>query len=96
MVEVTDAALQQAAGEWEWMLSSKVFTDAYKGVMAARTDCRYDAVAHPENSIRCWRIRYSATNSWKVASCQLYKNGYGGYIFANPFAKVMRLWEWVI
>ncbi len=25
--------------------------------------------------------------------CQLIQNGYGGYIFANPFAKVMRLWE---
>lgn len=24
--------------------------------------------------------------------CQLVQNGYGGYIFANPFAKVMRLW----
>ena len=24
--------------------------------------------------------------------CQLIQNGYGGYIFANPFAKVMRLW----
>ena len=24
--------------------------------------------------------------------CQLIQNGYGGYIFDNPFAKVMRLW----
>ena len=24
--------------------------------------------------------------------CQLIQNGYGGYIFGNPFAKVMRLW----
>ena len=25
--------------------------------------------------------------------CQLIQNGYGGYIFDNPFAKVMRLWR---
>ena len=24
--------------------------------------------------------------------CQLIQNGYGGYIFDNPFARVMRLW----
>ena len=24
--------------------------------------------------------------------CQLIQNGYGSYIFCNPFAKVMRMW----
>ena len=58
MIEVTDAALQKAAGEGmdEFI---QVFTDKYKEV---------------------------------IGFCQLIQNGYGGYIFDNPFAKVMRLW----
>ncbi len=61
MVKVTDAALQQAAGE-EWMLFHPVFTDAYKGDRRRTADTmplRRTAFVAGVSNIR-------DGNSWKI------------------------------
>ena len=61
MVEVVDSALQQAAGEGMDAFI-QVFTDAYEELTGGE-----QCLCSPVNNIRCWRIRYFVTNSWKVA-----------------------------
>ena len=81
MVEVADSALQQAAGEGMDAFI-QVFTDAYKeltgGELTAET---MPLLTGEQHSLLAYQIFR--------ASCGVY---HGGYIFANPFAKVMRLW----
>ena len=78
MIEVTDVALRQAAGEGMDAFIG-VFTGAYKkeigGEMTAGT-----------------MSLLTRDEVMEGGFCQLIQNGYGGYIFDNPFAKVMRLW----
>ena len=75
MIEVTDVALRQAAGEGMDAFIG-VFTGAYKkeigGEMTAGT---MSLLTGEQHSLLAYQIF-----------------GYGGYIFDNPFAKVMRLW----
>ena len=89
MVEVTDAALQQAAGEGMDAFI-QVFTDAYKRVIGGELTADTMPLL-TENSIRCMAYQIFRDELMEGGFCQLVQNGYGGYIFANPFAKVMRL-----
>ncbi len=90
MVEVTDAALQKAAKEGMDAFI-EVFTDAYKkligGELTAETMPLLTAEQHSLLAYRIFRDELM-----EGGFCQLIQNGYGGYIFDNPFAKVMRLW----
>lgn len=90
MIEVTDAALRQAAGEGMDAFI-QVFTDAYKkvidGELTAETMPLLTAEQHSLLAYQIFRDEVM-----DGGFCQLIQNGYGGYIFANPFAKVMRLW----
>ena len=87
MVEVADSALQQAAGEGMDAFI-QVFTDAYKeltgGELTAET---MPLLTGEQHSLLAYQI--FRDELMEGGFCQ---NGYGGYIFANPFAKVMRLW----
>lgn len=90
MIEVTEVALQKAAGEGmdEFI---QVFTDQYKSViggeLAAET---MPLLTGEQHSLLAYQI--FRDEIMEGGFCQLIQNGYGGYIFDNPFAKVMRLW----
>ena len=90
MIEVKEALLQKAAGEGmdEFI---QVFTDQYKeiigGELTAETMSLLTGEQHSLLAYQIFRDEVMAGGF-----CQLVQNGYGGYIFDNPFAKVMRLW----
>ena len=90
MVEVADSALQQAAGEGMDAFI-QVFTDAYKeltgGELTAET---MPLLTGEQHSLLAYQI--FRDELMEGGFCQLIQNGYGGYIFDDPFAKVMRLW----
>ena len=68
-----------------------VFTGAYKkeigGEMTAGT---MSLLTGEQHSLLAYQIFRDEV--MEGGFCQLIQNGYGGYIFDNPFAKVMRLW----
>ena len=90
MIKLSDAVLQKAAGEGmdEFI---QVFTYKYKeaigGEMTAWTMALLTGEQHSLLSYQIFRDEIMVGGF-----CQLIQNGYGGYIFDNPFAKVMRLW----
>lgn len=90
MIEVKDSALRQAASEGMDAFI-QVFTDAYKqkigGALTAETMPLLTAEQHSLLAYQIFRDEVM-----EGGFCQLIQNGYGGYIFVNPFAKVMRLW----
>ena len=90
MVEITDAALQKAAGEGmdEFI---QVFTDKYKEVIGGEwTAESMPLLSGEQHSLLAYQIFRDEV--MVGGFCQLIQNGYGGYIFDNPFAKAMRLW----
>lgn len=90
MIEVTDAALQQAAGEGMDAFI-QVFTDAYEKVTGGELTAEtMPLLTGEQHSLLAYRI--FRDELMDGGFCQLIQNGYGGYIFSNPFAKVMRLW----
>lgn len=90
MIQITDAALRQAAGEGMDAFI-EVFTDAYKNVTNGElTADTMPLLTAEQHSLLAYRIFRDEV--MEGGFCQLIQNGYGGYIFDNPFAKVMRLW----
>lgn len=90
MVELTDAALRQAASEGMDAFI-KVFTDKYKETIGGElTAATMPLLTGEQHSLLAYQI--FRDEIMEGGFCQLIQNGYGGYIFANPFAKVMRLW----
>lgn len=90
MIEVTDAALQAAAGEGmdEFI---QVFTNRYKEVIGDKLTAEtMPLLTGEQHSLLAYQI--FRDEIMVGGFCQLIQNGYGGYIFDNPFAKVMRLW----
>lgn len=90
MIQVSDAVLRQAAAEGMDAFI-KVFTDAYEtaldGEWTIESMSRLTAEQH---SLLAYHILRDEL--MEGGFCQLIQNGYGGYIFLNPFAKVMRQW----
>ena len=90
MIEIKDAALQKAATEGmdEFI---QVFTDRYKeeigGELTAETMGRLTGEQHSLLAYQLFRDEIMTGGF-----IQLIQNGYGGYIFDNPFARVMREW----
>lgn len=90
MVEVTDIALQKAASEGMDAFI-QVFTGAYKKVINGMLTAEsMPLLTGEQHSLLAYQI--FRDELMEGGFCQLIQNGYGGYIFANPFAKVMRLW----
>lgn len=90
MIEVNDTALQAAASEGmdEFI---QVFTDKYKEVIGGELTAEtMPLLTGEQHSLLAYRI--FRDEIMVGGFCQLIQNGYGGYIFDNPFAKVMRLW----
>lgn len=69
----------------------QVFTDAYKeaigGELTAET---MPLLTGEQHSLLAYQIFRDEV--MEGGFCQLIQNGYGGYIFVNPFARVMRMW----
>ena len=90
MIEITDKALQTAAakGMDEFL---RVFTDKYKETVGGDPTAEtMPLLSGEQHSLLAYRIfRDEVTEG---GFCQLIQNGYGAYIFGNPFARVMRLW----
>lgn len=90
MIEVNDAALKAAASEGmdEFI---QVFTDKYKEVIGGELTAQtMPLLTGDQHSLMAYQIFRDEVMFGGF--CQLIQNGYGGYIFDNPFAKVMRLW----
>ena len=90
MIKLSDAVLQKAAGEGmdEFI---QAFTDRYKEVIGGELTAGTMALLTGEqHSLLAYQI--FRDEIMVGGFCQLIQNGYGGYIFDNPFAKVMRLW----
>lgn len=90
MIEVTDTALRKAAegGMDEFI---QVFTDKYKEVIGGELTAEsMPLLTGEQHSLLAYQI--FRDEMMDGGFCQLIQNGYGGYIFDNPFARVMRLW----
>lgn len=90
MIEIKDMALRQGAAEGMDAFI-QVFTDAYMqkigGELTAET---MPLLTGEQHSLLAYQI--FRDELMDGGFCQLIQNGYGAYIFVNPFAKVMRLW----
>ncbi len=90
MITIKDETLRQAANRGMDAFI-QVFTDAYRreigGELTPETMSRLNAEQHTLLAYQLFREEVL-----EGGFCQLIQNGYGGYIFDNPFAKAMRLW----
>ena len=90
MITLTDTALRTAAAQGMDAFLS-LFVDAYReaigGEPTAETMCLLTADQHTLLAYAILRDELS-----EGGFCQLIQNGYGSYIFHNPFAKVLRAW----
>ena len=70
---------------------SRRFTDKYKEVIGGELTAEtMPLLTGEQHSLLAYQI---FRDEMMVGGfCQLIQNGYGGYIFDNPFARVMRLW----
>lgn len=90
MIEVSDAALRVAAEEGMDAFI-QVFTDAYKQVIGDDWNAEKMALLNAEqHTLLAYQLFRDEV--MEGGFCQLIQNGYGGYIFMNPFAKALRLW----
>ena len=90
MIEIKDVALQQAAGEGMDAFI-QVFTNKYKEVIGESFSAENMQLLNGEqHSLLAYQI--FRDEIMEGGFCQLIQNGFGGYIFDNPFAKVMRMW----
>lgn len=90
MIEVSDAALRHAAEEGMDAFI-QVFTDAYKQVIGDEWNAEKMALLNAEqHTLLAYQLFRDEV--MEGGFCQLIQNGYGGYIFMNPFAKALRLW----
>lgn len=90
MIAVTDKALQAAAEKGMYAFI-RVFTDQYKQVLGGDPTAEKMGLLNGEQHTL---LAYTIFHDEVIEGgfCQLIQNGYGAYIFDNPFAKVMRLW----
>ncbi|MEG1562483.1 MAG: DMP19 family protein [Bacteroides sp.] len=90
MIEVTEPALQTAAAEGmdEFI---QVFTRKYKEEIGKELTAEtMPLLTGEQHSLLAYQ--FFRDEIMDGGFCQLIQNGYGGYIFDNPFAKVMRIW----
>ena len=90
MIEITDAALREGAGEGMDAFI-QVFTDKYKEAIGDKLTAEtMNVLTGEQHSLIAYQI--FREEIMEGGFCQLIQNGYGSYIFCNPFAKVMRMW----
>jgi hypothetical protein len=90
MIEIKESAVQQAAKE-EGGEFIQLFTDEYQKVVGDEvTEDNMGLLTGEQHVLLSYEIfRYEVAMG---GFCCLIQNGYGSYIFDNPFAKAMRLW----
>lgn len=90
MIEIEEKDLQKAAleGMDEFI---QVFTGKYREVLGGEPSAENMHLLTGEQHVL---LSYQIFRDEMMSGgfCQLIQNGYGGYIFDNPFAKAMRLW----
>lgn len=90
MIKIADSDLQHAAleGMDEFLA---VFTRAYKDALGGEPDAANMHLLTGEQHVL---LSYQIFRDEVMTGgfCQLIQNGYGAYIFDNPFAKAMRIW----
>lgn len=90
MIEIKEESLQKAAfkGMDDFI---KVFTDKYLETLGGSLNAENMHLLTDEQHVL---LSYQIFRDEIMVGgfCQLIQNGYGGYIFDNPFAKAMRLW----
>lgn len=90
MITVQDKALQAASKEGMDAFI-RVFTDAYENALGGAVSAEnMSLLTGEQHSLLAYKIFRDEV--LEGGFCQLIQNGYGGYIFDNPFARVMRLW----
>ncbi len=88
MIEITDAALRKAAGEGMDTFI-QVFTDRYKEVIGGELTAEsMPLLTGEQHTLLAYQIFRDEVMDGGF--CQLIQNGYGGYIFSNPFAKAIK------
>lgn len=90
MIEVKESDLQEAAlvGMDEFI---QVFTSKYKEVLGGDPSAEnMSLLTGEQHALLSYQIFLDEVMTGGF--CQLIQNGYGAYIFDNPFAKAMRLW----
>lgn len=90
MIEIQESALQKAATEGmdEFI---QVFTDKYLEVLGGGLNAEnMGLLTGEQHALLSYHIFRDEIMTGGF--CQLIQNGYGAYIFDNPFAKAMRLW----
>jgi len=88
MVQISDKSLAEAAekGMDEFL---QVFIDAYlQAVDGKLTAENMDKLNGSQHTLLAWH--FFTTEMRDGGFVQLIQNGYGGYIFGNPFAKAMK------
>ena len=90
MIEIKDEALRQAAAEGMDAFI-QVFADAYLEALGGRLTAENMTLLTGEQHSLLVYV-FFRDEVMEGGFCQLVQNGYGGYIFDNPFAKSMRLW----
>ena len=90
MIKIKDSELRKgAAAGMDGFI--QVFTNAYKEAMGNVFTSEAMALLNGEqHTLLAYQILRDEL--MEGGFCQLIQNGYGGYIFHNPFAKAMRLW----
>ena len=90
MIEIKDEALRKAAAEGMDAFI-KLFADAYLDALGGGlTAENMTSLTGEQHSLLAYV--FFRDEVMEGGFCQLVQNGYGGYIFNNPFAKSMRLW----
>ncbi|MDR0745480.1 MAG: DMP19 family protein [Mediterranea sp.] len=90
MIGIKESDLQKAAGEGmdEFI---QAFTDKYLEALGGGLNAEsMGLLTGEQHALLSYRIFRDEVMTGGF--CQLIQNGYGAYIFDNPFAKVMRLW----
>ena len=88
MIQIKDSDLAQAAeqGMDEFL---QVFIDAYLEAIAGKLSAEnMSKLNGSQHSLLAWH--FFSTEMREGGFVQLIQNGYGAYIFDNPFAKVMK------
>lgn len=88
-IEISDSALKEAAslGMDEFI---KVFTDKYLEILGGNINAEKMGLLNgAQHSVLAYH--FFREEVMEGGFVQLIQNGYGGYIFDNPFAKSMRL-----
>ena len=89
-VKVKDAALQQAAGEGMDAFL-KVFVDAIRAAIGGELTAETMAQLNSDQvTLLAWDTLHEEVMDGGFV--QLIHNGYGPFIFKNPFAKAVKLW----